>query len=98
MGEHIAGTPLCLCLENLFDHHAKRRRRFGARIGDLWDIIEQVGDERIVAAFHEIGYNGLWNLEVPGEERAPRAIRDLKLSYARRLVEHMLSQSEQEWR
>jgi len=151
LSEHIADIPLRLCLENLFDHHKERRRCFGARIGDLLDIIEQVESKRIgicldtghanvqglhvptavrecgsylwathisdndgsgdqhlfpygggldwaeiVAAFYEIGYNGLWNLEVPGEERAPRTIRDLKLSYARKLLEHMLSQDEGE--
>jgi len=145
LGEHIAGTSLRLCLENLFDHHRERRRRFGARIGDLLDIIGQVGNERIgicldtghahvqglhvptaiqecgpylwathisdndgkgdqhllpyggtldweeiVAALYDIGYNGLWNLEIPGEEHAPCAIRDLKLDYAHRLLEHML--------
>jgi sugar phosphate isomerase/epimerase len=146
LSEHIAGTPLRLCIENLMDG---ARRRFGAQITELLDVIEQVGSDQmgicldtgharvqnldvpaavrqcgsllwathiadndgsgdqhlfpygirggldwtdIVPAFYEIGYRGLWNLEVPGEsEGRPLIVRDLKLQYARQLLENLLA-------
>jgi len=146
LSEHIAGTSLRLCLENLMDGEC---RRFGAHITELLDVIEHVasdhigicldtgharvqnlnvpaavrqcgsllwathiadndgsGDQHlfpygirggldwmeIVAAFYEIGYQGLWNLEVPGEsEGRPLIVRDLKLQYARQLLDSMLA-------
>lgn len=43
-----------------------------------------------VAAVSDIGYDGLFNLEVPGENRCPIAIRLRKLRYMRELVDLML--------
>ena len=146
LSEHIAGSSLRLCLENLMDG---KRRRFGAQITELLDIIEKVGSDQlgicldtghaqvqgldvpaavrqcgsllwathiadndgsgdqhlfpygirkglnwteITPVFYEIGYQGLWNMEVPGESHGcPRIVRDLKLKYARELLENMLS-------
>jgi sugar phosphate isomerase/epimerase len=146
LSEHTGGTSLRLCLENLMDG---KRRRFGAQITELLDIVEKVGSDRIgicmdtghaqvqgldvpaavkqcgsllwaahiadndgsgdqhlfpyairdclvwpdiVAAFYEIDYRGLWNMEVPGESHGcPMAVRDAKLRYAHELLEIMLS-------
>ncbi|MDD3952596.1 MAG: hypothetical protein PHY82_01625 [Lentisphaeria bacterium] len=35
-----------------------------------------------IAALHEVGYTGLWNLEIPGEFRnIPERLRALKLQH-----------------
>ena len=43
----------------------------------------------IVSALKEIGYDGLFNYEVPGERRAPLEIRAAKLAYAKTIFEYL---------
>ena len=43
-----------------------------------------------MAALREIGYDGLFNLELPGENKCPLAIRLAKLDYLARLVALMI--------
>lgn len=45
-----------------------------------------------ISALSEIEYGGLFNLEVPGENRCPREIRLCKLRYLRELVALMLGE------
>lgn len=44
-----------------------------------------------IRALDQIGYRGLFNLEILGECRAPMAIRRAKLDYIRAMCEYMLS-------
>ena len=44
-----------------------------------------------IAALDKIGYQGLFNLEILGECRAPMAIRRAKLDFIRTMCEYMLS-------
>ena len=46
--------------------------------------------EPVVPALTSIGYEGLFNLELPGEKRCPRTVRLLKLDYAFKLAEAMI--------
>ena len=46
-----------------------------------------IGWEDVVAAYREVGYTGLWNMEVPGERCEPLAVRDLRLEYAAKLMQ-----------
>ena len=46
--------------------------------------------EAFVSALYEVGYDGLFNFEVPRENRCPMEIRLAKLDYARRLAELMI--------
>lgn len=46
--------------------------------------------ESVVSALKDIGYNGLFNLEIPGENKAPLAIRDARLKYAKEVLEYMI--------
>ncbi len=43
----------------------------------------------VVDAYREVGYTGLWNMEVPGERCASIAVQDLRLEYARKLMHLM---------
>lgn len=47
--------------------------------------------KEFMSALHEIGYTGLFNFEVPRENRCPMEIRLAKLDYARKLAELMVS-------
>lgn len=44
----------------------------------------------VVEALRQLPYEGLCNLEIPGENRAPRAVRLAKLDYAKELLRLML--------
>lgn len=44
-----------------------------------------------MAALHKIDYNGLFNFEVPGENKCPMPVRLAKLDYARKLADLMLN-------
>jgi len=48
----------------------------------------------VTKALREIGYNGLFNFEVPGENRCPPPVRLAKLDYARKLAMFMASGDE----
>lgn len=45
----------------------------------------------VIRALDEIGYKGLFNLEIQGENRAPMVIRRAKLDYIRTMCAYMLS-------
>lgn len=46
--------------------------------------------ESVISSLKYIGYTGLFNLEIPGENRAPLPVRDARLRYARELLDYML--------
>lgn len=46
--------------------------------------------DRVLAALKEARYEGLFNLEIPGENRCPLAVRRAKLDYLKTLVQLML--------
>jgi sugar phosphate isomerase/epimerase len=46
--------------------------------------------ETVISAMKEVGYSYLFNLEIPGENRAPLAIRDARLSYAKEILGYMI--------
>jgi hypothetical protein len=39
----------------------------------------------------EVGYSGLFNFEVPGENRCPMTVREAKLDYARQLADYIIA-------
>ena len=43
----------------------------------------------VVSTLKEIGYDGLFNYEVPGERRAPLEVRAAKLAYAKAIFEYL---------
>ena len=45
--------------------------------------------EQVVRALQEIGYNGLFNLEIPGERRCPLKVRGYKLEYIKKLFDYL---------
>ena len=45
----------------------------------------------VMTGLREIGYKGLFNLEIPGESHAPLTVRRMKLDYIRRLCEYMMT-------
>ena len=47
---------------------------------------------QVMIALREIGYTGLFNFEVPGENRCPIDVRIAKLDYARLLAKHMIEE------
>ena len=44
----------------------------------------------VMQALREVGYTGLFNFEVPGENRCPRPVRLAKLDYAQALAAYMI--------
>lgn len=45
----------------------------------------------LMQALEESGYDRLFNLEIPGESKAPLAVRRLKTRYARQLIDYLFS-------
>ena len=43
-----------------------------------------------MAAIREVGYDGLMNLEIPGENQCPLPVRLMKLDYLRRTMSFLL--------
>jgi len=43
----------------------------------------------VMKALKEIGYKGLFNLEIPGERRAPLEVLDLKLHYIKEVYDYL---------
>lgn len=56
---------------------------FSARYGLDW--------KEVVGALDEVGYKGLFNLEILGERNAPMVIKEAKLSFIRSMCDYMLS-------
>ena len=46
----------------------------------------------VMDGLRRIGYNGLFNLEIPGENSAPLPVRRAKLGYIRQLCAYMLAE------
>jgi len=46
--------------------------------------------EEVMRALQFTGYDGLFNFEVPGEDKCPKSVRALKLDYALRLAKLMI--------
>ncbi len=46
----------------------------------------------LVGALHEVGYNGMFNLEVPGERHPDAKLQRLKLDYCRRVAESLCAE------
>ena len=51
--------------------------------------VGNVNFEEVHAALQEIGYDGLYNLEIPGERKAPMEIRGYKLQYIKKCMEYL---------
>lgn len=47
--------------------------------------------EEIVKALRDVGYEGLFNLEIPGERLAPLPVRGYKLEYIRKCYEYLMN-------
>jgi sugar phosphate isomerase/epimerase len=45
----------------------------------------------VMTALREVGYSGLFNFEVPGENRCPMPVREAKLDYARQLADYIIA-------
>jgi len=45
----------------------------------------------VIHALREVGYEGLFNLEIPGERLAPLEIRGYKLEYIRKCYDYMMN-------
>lgn len=48
--------------------------------------------EEVVRALREIDYQGLFNMEIPGERLAPRLIKGYKLEYIRKCYEYLMEE------
>ena len=46
---------------------------------------------KVIEALKAIGYDGLFDLEIPGESRCPIEVREDKLDYIHKLISHLLS-------
>jgi sugar phosphate isomerase/epimerase len=49
-----------------------------------------IGWRGLVSALKDIGYDGLFNLEIPGENRVPLPVRDARLKYAIEIMDYMM--------
>jgi len=45
----------------------------------------------VITALRDTKYEGLFNLEIPGENRVPLPVRDARLNYAKELLEYMMA-------
>lgn len=46
--------------------------------------------QAVVSTMKKIGYSQLFNLEIPGENKAPLPIRDARLRYAKEILDYMI--------
>ena len=44
----------------------------------------------VVSALREVGYCGMFNLEIPGERSIPLELRDAKLAYIKRSYDYLM--------
>jgi len=56
---------------------------YSSRFGVNW--------KDVISSLNDIGYQGLFNLELPGEVNAPIEIRHMKLAFIRNMLDFMLS-------
>lgn len=45
----------------------------------------------VVKALKEIKYGGIFNLEIPGENRCPLELRDAKIAYIKACYDYLMS-------
>ena len=50
----------------------------------------QIDFLQVVSALKEIGYDGLFNLEIPGENRIPLELRNAKLAYIKSCYDYLM--------
>ena len=50
----------------------------------------------VVQALKEIGYDGLFNYEIPGERNCPLEVRNYKAIYLKQTFAYMLEQAEKQ--
>ena len=48
----------------------------------------------VMQALRDIGYEGLFNLEIPGENKAPMELRDAKIAYVQACYNYLMKQAE----
>jgi sugar phosphate isomerase/epimerase len=48
----------------------------------------------VMQALRDIGYEGLFNLEIPGENKAPMELRDAKIAYIQACYDYLMKQTE----
>ena len=79
---HGAGNDLCaMHITNNSGESDVHLMPFSSRTGIDW--------KEVVSALREIGYTGLFNLEILGENKAPLPIRDAKLDYIKKMLDYM---------
>ena len=54
----------------------------------------KVDIEAVVRALKEIGYQNLFNFEIPGERKCPLAVRGYKLQYLKQVYDYLMKNSE----
>ena len=50
--------------------------------------------KEVVKALREVGYKGIFNLEIPGERRAPLEVLDYKLGYIQKVYDYLMRVSD----
>ena len=77
-----AGKDLCaMHITNNSGESDVHLMPYSSRVGIDW--------KEVVSALSEIGYNGLFNLEILGENKAPLPIRDAKLDFIKKMLDYM---------
>lgn len=82
---HGAGKDLCaMHITNNSGGGDDHLMPFSSRYGIDW--------KEVITALREIGYSGLFNLEILGENKAPMYIRKAKLDYIKLMTDYMVSE------
>ena len=84
--EFILGAGEYLRAMHITENNGKNdvhQMPYSARTGINW--------QEVVAAIGEIGYDGLFNLEILGENKAPLPVRDAKLHFIKEMTDYMMS-------
>ena len=79
-----------LCGKRLIATHISDN--LGRNDDHLFPYSGTIAWQPVISALREIGYDGLFNLEIPGENRRPLEVLRLKARYARRLTKLMLGE------
>lgn len=86
-GDFIRQAGKDLCAMHVTNNNGSadvHQMPFSARYGIDW--------KDVMIALHEIQYDGLFNLEILGENKAPLPILEAKLTYISKMVRYMTSQ------
>ncbi len=89
-----------LCQDSSLDFVRKAGKRLKAlhihdNMGDLDDHLfpfckKGLNWKLFMSALEENGYQGIFNLEIPGENKAPMELRIQKLGYAKKLADYLM--------